>query len=266
MKCITSHENPFFKRLIKLEKSAKQRKVEGLAVLDGVHLIDSYWTALGPPKFLIVGESGCERTEIRHLLTQGEKDAVSIFVLNDVLFSKVSSVKTSTFILAIIAIPKPSEITSKNKNKNSCALLEAIQDPGNLGSMLRSAAAAKVNDIYLSGDCVDAWSPKVLRAAMGAHFLLRIYEKENIAKAIHAFHGKVVAVTLKTEKNLYQTKLTGQIAFVFGNEGTGLSDEILKNVSEQITIPMSNGVESLNVAVAAAVCFFEKMRQDKKET
>ena len=115
-------------------------------------------------------------------------------------------------------------------------LLEAIQDPGNLGSILRSAAAAGASDVYLSDGCADAWSPKTLRAAMGAHFLLRIHEQSNLPTVAQAFRGKVIATLLKAETSLYQTQLTGPIAFVFGNEGVGLSKLVLQTCSEQISI------------------------------
>ncbi len=96
---------------------------------------------------------------------------------------------------------------------------------------------------------------------MGAHFLLRIYEQSNLVKVVQEFKGKVIATTLKTNNSLYKTHLTGPIAFVFGNEGIGLSDVVRQAANEQVTIPMVDGAESLNVAAAAAICFFERVRQ-----
>jgi RNA methyltransferase, TrmH family len=144
-------------------------------------------------------------------------------------------------------------------------LLEAIQDPGNFGSILRSAAAAGAGAVYLSHGCADPWSPKTLRAAMGAHFLLPIYEQSNLAEVARIFKGKVIASTPDAKNTLYQTRLAGPVALVFGNEGAGLSEALLQACGERVRIPMHGGTESLNVAAAAAVCFFERVRQRKAD-
>ncbi|TDI72791.1 MAG: RNA methyltransferase [Betaproteobacteria bacterium] len=262
MECITSRKNPIFKRLVKLEESTKKRRVCGLTILDGAHLINSYYAKLGVPKCLISNESGCKNKEIKQLLILEESEAVDVFVLSDALFHEISPVKTPTGIIALVDIPNPRDIPVR-KSERFCVLLESIQDPGNLGSILRSAAVAGVCDAYLSEGCADAWSPKTLRAAMGAHFMLRIYEQSNLVKVIQKFKGKVIATTLKTNKSLYKTHLSGPIAFAFGNEGIGLSDVVRQAASEQVAIPMVNKTESLNVAAAAAICLFEKVRQNQ---
>lgn len=266
MKFITSRDNPLFRQLIKLEDSARQRKTFGLTLLDGIHLVNAYHTALGAPKSLIVSETGCENIEIKRCLAGwGTGGDANVIVLSDTLFREASPVKTPTGIMALISIPPAASIPVHKDERDDpfCVLLEAIQDPGNLGSILRSAAAAGASDIYLSDDCADAWSPKTLRAAMGAHFLLRIYERSDLAAVACAFRGKVIATTLKAKTSLYQTRLTGSIAFVFGNEGMGLSEALLQAAGERISIPMQDGTESLNAAAAAAICFFERVRQVK---
>jgi RNA methyltransferase, TrmH family len=264
MKVITSRDNPFFRQLLKLEKSSRQRKAASLTLLDGAHLISAYKLALGRPKCVIVSESKCENGEIKILLAgQGMGTDSDVVVLSDALFREISPVKTPTGIMALVPIPLPSAISGRKSKKGESfyVLLEAIQDPGNLGSILRSAAAASASDIYLSDGCADAWSPKTLRAAMGAHFLLRIHERSDLTAVARAFSGTVIATSLKSKISLYQTCLTGPIALVLGNEGMGLSEAVLQTVSAQISIPMPGGTESLNAAAAAAVCFFERVRQ-----
>lgn len=261
MQFITSREHILFKQLIKLEKSSRQRRSDGLTLLDGVHLIQAHHASQKVPLKLIVSESGYKHVEIKHLLSKFSHHAeISIVMFSDALFRQASPVKTPTGILALIAIPS-SEANDVDNDVVFCALLETIQDPGNLGSILRSAAAAGVSDVYLSNDCVDAWSPKTLRAAMGAHFSLTIHEQCNLVQVARQFCGKVIATTLQANQHLYQTDLNGPVAFVFGNEGAGLSSELLHAVSEQVKIPMPGNTESLNAAAAAAVCFFEKVRQ-----
>jgi TrmH family RNA methyltransferase len=277
VKFITSRDNAFFKRLIKLAGATKERKARGLTLLDGVHLISAYHHALGPPESLIVSQSGDADPEIKQLLAeQGARTDVEVVMLPDSLFREISPVKTPTGIMALVpislpALPLPASVSTSvpatiplqtdEAGEPFWVLLEAIQDPGNLGSILRSAAAAGASDVYLSECCADAWSPKTLRAAMGAHFLLRIHEQSELAGVARAFGGRVIATTLKAETSLYRTSLRGPVAFVFGNEGMGLSDALLQASAEQISIPMPGGTESLNAAAAAAICFFEKVRQ-----
>ncbi|MEO8992318.1 MAG: RNA methyltransferase [Nitrosospira sp.] len=271
MKFITSRDNPFFKKMIKLTGSAQQRRATGLTLLDGVHLVAAYHIALGQPEVLILSESGRESAEIKRLLDEWKpRESLSVVVLGDSLFREVSPVKTPTGIMALARIPSAETIlihkpvkdkNERGRNKSFCVLLEAMQDAGNVGSILRSAAAAGATDIYLSNDCTDAWSPKTLRAAMGAHFLLHIHEQSNLLEVARAFRGKVIGSNLRAKNSLFQIELTGSIMLVFGNEGVGLSDAVLQVITEEISIPMPGGMESLNVAAAAAVCFFERVRQ-----
>jgi TrmH family RNA methyltransferase len=277
MKFITSRDNPTFKELVKLQESARQRQIAGLTLLDGIHLVEAYF-ALGEPERLVVSETGLENPEIRFLLEKATKvtqmtkggganrEAIAI-VLADSLFREVSTVKTATGLMAVVPIPSPEAIPVQKRGQAESfwVLLEAIQDPGNVGSILRSAAAAGASDVYLSNGCADAWAPKTLRAAMGAHFLVRIHEGASLAEIARAFRGKVIASILGAKKSLYQMRLTGSVAFVFGNEGSGLSDALLQVAHERITIPMPGSAESLNAAAAAAVCFFERVRQMEME-
>ena len=261
MQPITSRDNPFFKQLVKLGKFARQRKINGQTLLDGMHLIQSYYDAeLGTPTSLIISESAVKSSEILHFLENiTSEQGTKKIVLSDALFLQVSPVKTPTGILALISIPKIN--THSNAENAFCVMLEAIQDPGNLGSILRSAAAAGVNDVYLSSNCTDVWSPKTLRAAMGAHFLLRLHEHSNLIAIAQKLHGKIITTSLQAKKSLYQTSLIGPVTFIFGNEGTGLSADLSLVASEQIIIPMLGKTESLNVSAAAAVCLFERVRQ-----
>jgi TrmH family RNA methyltransferase len=265
VKLISSRDNAFFKQLVKLSGSAQQRRAAGLTLLDGVHLIRSYRLALGqPPKNLLVSESGCQNEEIKQLLSEErDKEAeneTAVIVLSDALFRAISPVKTPGGVMALVAIPKRQALPEREED-SFWVLLEAIQDPGNLGSILRSAVGAGVSNIYLSDGCADAWSPKTLRAAMGAHFLIRIHEQSDLGVVARGFNGKVIATSLKAKNSLYQTRLAGPVAFIFGNEGMGLSDTLLQAASDRIVIPMPGGTESLNAAAAAAVCFFERVRQ-----
>ncbi len=232
-----------------------------LTLLDGLHLVHAYRSAIGMPKMLIISQSNHLSQEIKNFLDVLKRDShqPDTVTLNDTLFQKLSPVKSPTGIMALISTPESNVVS--NPLPEFSILLEAIQDPGNLGSILRTAAAAGVSDIYLSTECADAWSPKTLRAAMGAHFQLTLHEQSNLEEVAQQFSGQLIATTPLCKKSLYQLDLTTPTAFVFGNEGVGLSNELLQVIDEQIKIPMLGETESLNAAAAAAICLFERVRQ-----
>jgi len=263
MHLVTSREHSLFKKLRRLQQASRQRHDEGKALLDGVHLLQSCLAAGNIPELLIVSESGYRRAEISQLLgsiteVSGKIDCM---MLSDALFNQLSPVKTPVGVMALIHIPRYIQPSGFHEN-SFCILLETIQDPGNLGSILRSAAAAGVQNVFLSTGCVDGWSPKVLRAGMGAHFSLEIHENVDLVQIAHRFNGNIVATTLTAVDSIYRTDLRGPAMFIFGNEGGGVSEALLKVVHKHVTIPMPGCAESLNVAAAAAICLFEKVRQE----
>lgn len=254
MKFISSRENPFFKNLRKLSGSARHRREAGKTLLDGGHLFQAYRQAGGVPDALVLSQSGVERDEAR---AAAEGWGGETIVLPDGMFAELSPVKTPTGLLALINAP----FAVAEKAPEFGVLLEDIQDPGNLGTILRSAAAAGCGNAFLSPACADAWSPKVLRAGMGAHFVLRIHEGADLAAVAGEFPGMVLAASLDADHPLYELDLTGSVALIVGNEGAGISSELMAAASHRVKIPMPGAVESLNAAAAAAVCLFERVRQ-----
>lgn len=259
MKHVTSRDNPFFKNLLKLAESARERKKQGLTLIDGVHLIQVYWQRYGLPRTLAVSDSGLQNREIAALLKKMSAEAQ--IILADGLFKEISPVVAPIGIIALVPTPQP---TMPPAQLQLCLMCDAIQDPGNLGSMLRSAAAAGVKDVFLAKGCAFAWSPRVVRAGMGAHFLLSLHEGCDLAALVQDFRGKVVATSPGAETSLFDADLRGPLALLIGNEGAGLPDELLALATQQVKIPMPGDVESLNVAAAAAVCLFEIVRQTRK--
>ena len=255
MKLITSRDNPFFKELLKLSGSARQRDKTGQTLLDGAHLLAAYLDSGQIPQHLLLNAAAIRDGEIAALLARLKQ--VPHTQLDGKLFAELSELKTPTAILAQIAIPE-ARLLSPSR---FALLLEDIQDPGNLGSMLRSAAAAGCDTVFLSPQCADAWSPKVLRAAMGGHFALNICEQQDLLGVAKTFPGTLLATSLQAARSLYNCDLRGDVAFMVGNEGAGLSDELSRLASGRITIPMPGRIESLNAAAATAICLFEAVRQ-----
>ncbi|MDP4029094.1 MAG: RNA methyltransferase [Gallionella sp.] len=256
MKHIQSRDNPFFKELVKLADSARQRGKANQTLLDGAHLLAAYLGSGKQPQHILLDAAALHDEEIAALLKRAAD--VPITQLDDRLFAELSELKTPTGILALIDIPQPAGTIADNR---FALLLEDIQDPGNLGSMLRSAAAAGCDAVFLSTGCADAWSPKVLRAAMGGHFVLDIHERQDLSGVAKAFTGTLLAASLQASRSLYDCDLRGKVALLIGNEGAGLSDGLLNLATQAITIPMPGKIESLNAAAATAICLFEVVRQ-----
>jgi RNA methyltransferase, TrmH family len=272
MKTIRSRDNAFVKQLIGLAHSSRERKKAGLTVLDGIHLARAYVDAVGAPVAVAVAESALGEAEIANWLksftaTHGDS---AVNVLSDALIAQASSLDSPSALLAIVTTP---EARATPQNASAVLLLEDVQDPGNVGSMLRTAAAAGVREVVLSKTSAFAWSPKVLRAAQGAHFVLNIAEGVDALSFVADFAGQTVAMVprLASSKpvsasvsafvSLYACDLRKPTAILIGNEGAGLSSALIKAATLKATIPMPGQVESLNAAASAAIALFELVRQ-----
>ena len=256
MKTITSRDNPLFKQLLKLAQSSRERKKSRETLIEGIHLVQTYRQAMGLPKTLVISAGAVRHREVGTLIAQCKPLVPT--VLSDPLFHELSTLDTPVGIIAQIETPAAASVPI---DMDCCVVLEDIQDPGNLGSILRSAAAASVRYAVLSKGCVFAWSPRVIRAAMGAHFLLTIYEQQDLFGVLETFKGKKIATALRAKTPLYDADLRGPIALMIGNEGAGLSPALMSVADTAVSIPMPGKMESLNVAAAAAICLFERVRQ-----
>lgn len=248
---ITSRSNPVYRDVKALAEDKRVRRESGQTLLDGVHLMQ------------VAHAAGAQFNRIVAVPTAAGDlaawldacpDAEGVIVEAD-LYRALAPTKTPTGIMAVVTIPQPRE-----RLPELAVLLEEIQDPGNLGALIRCAAAAGVQAVYLSPGCSEAWSPKALRGGQGAQFLVDVHEQADLAEVARSLHGPCYAAVLARAPSLYTLDLKGPCAFAFGNEGAGLGDALL-GVCQPFTIPMPGGTESLNVAAAAAVCLFERVRQ-----
>jgi TrmH family RNA methyltransferase len=255
-KRVTSRENAVYKALARLAGSSRARRESRAAILDGPHLVAAFRASGGTAETLVVSESGHARGEIRALFD--ETPARVRVLLADRLFDSLAQVATPTGILAVVTAPGPQTLPAVLE---TCLLLEGIQDPGNLGSILRTAAAASVRQLFLAPGCAFAWSPKVLRAGQGAHFGLSIHEGAPLVALADRFQGQVVATDPRASASVFELELTGPVAWVLGGEGGGVSPELAAHATVRARVPMPGTAESLNVAAVAAICLFEQVRQ-----
>lgn len=203
-------------------------------------------------------ESATEQQESAAIIKSCEDMQIPGILLSEAKFRAISSVENGVGVMFVVDMP---ELIAPEVLSTSALLLEGVQDPGNMGTILRTAAAAGVTEVYVSGGSVAAWSPKVLRAGMGAHYMLRIYENCDLAELIAGSTVPVLATSLGATQSIYDKDLSGETAWLFGSEGDGVSSELLALSVQQVVIPQNPDVESLNIAAAVAVCLFEQVRQ-----
>jgi RNA methyltransferase, TrmH family len=247
MTVIKSRDNPRVKRWANLVTDAKARRTEGRVIIEGPHLVAEVMQAGIKPLALIVSESGLQREEIRKII--GRRGPV---VLGDHIFGIVADAETPPGIAAEIAIPGPKADSSRHS-----VFLEGVQDPSNVGAILRTAAAFGVGEVVLDRGCADPWSPKVLRAGMGAHFKLGLRQVPQLRSELKDFAGTLLCTIPKEGQPLRQAPLDGRLGWIFGAEGKGVSPETGALAGVRITIPMAPGTESINVAATAAICLCE---------
>jgi TrmH family RNA methyltransferase len=251
---ISSRDNPIFKRLKKLAESTRARRESQMTLLDGEHLLAAYLDAGGQPHTLVRAVSfDAERFQQLAARCSHAKR----IQLPDALFAELAPVATPTGVLAEaawLALASPAATPL-------AIALEDIQDPGNLGSMLRTAAAAGATLAVLSKGCHDPWSPKALRGGQGAQFVLPMQLDADVPAWLAAFAGQSVALTLGEARDFYAEDYAGPTVLAVGNEGAGLSAAAAQAARLRVQIPMPGRVESLNASAALAAALFEVVRQ-----
>jgi TrmH family RNA methyltransferase len=259
LRVVASASNARYRRLLALVGSSRERARAGVVVLEGVHLLQAWAGRFGrdaEPVEVFVARRGLADPEIGSWAMRYRRQAV---VLEDRLFDRASSVEHGAGLLAIVALPAAS---LPGQLDDDAVYLDRLQDPGNVGSVLRSCAAAGVRRVLCAAGTAACWSPKVLRAAMGAHFGLEIHEGVEAAELRARCRVEPMATDAGAARSLYDADLRAPVLWLFGNEGQGL-DPALKawTRARRVSIPQTEAVESLNVGVAAALCLYEQWRQ-----
>jgi len=251
MTVLRSRDNPRLRRWTRLAADPRERRREGCALIEGPHLIAACLVAGVKPEALILSESGAGRAEMAQLV---QRSGATATILADKLFAALADAESPQGIAAEIRLPP--EVISIEAAAG-CVLLDGVQDAGNVGAILRSAAAFGVPVAVLGPGCADAWSPKVLRAAMGAHFSIGLRRSDDLASDLERFGGRIAVAVPRGGVPLRDADLAGRIGWIFGAEGQGVSAALASRAALKVSIPMRPGAESLNVAAAAAICFHE---------
>lgn len=256
---ITSSSNNQIKNMLQLKKKAKERNRQDVFLVEGIKMFREV------PKDRLqkvyVSGSFYEKAQHRELL-----DRVEFEVVSDAVFDSISDTKTPQGIICVVKQfhYRPEDLLQGEAP--FCMVLENLQDPGNLGTILRTAEGAGVTGILMSSDCVDIYNPKVIRSTMGSVYRMPFFYTEDLHGVLREWKERGIrlyAAHLRGQGTYDEEDYRKPTAFLIGNESQGLTDETAKLADHYIRIPMSGRVESLNAAVASAVLMYETRRQRK---
>ncbi len=249
---ISSRDNPLLVRLRKLAQDATAYRKQGQVWLEGDHLCSALVQRGGSAAQAVVSDSGWQDRRLRQLASH----AARVAVVPDALFAGISGLESPAAIGFALDLPAAPALLPSVPT----VVLDRLQDAGNVGSILRSASAFGFVQVLALKGTVALWSPKVLRAGMGAHFGLHLVEGLGDAD-LAALQLPMLATSSHASADVSRVALPSPCAWVLGHEGQGVSDALLARCALQLRIPQPGGEESLNVAAAAAVCLYESARQ-----
>jgi RNA methyltransferase, TrmH family len=247
LSALRSRDNPQVKRWARLARESRLRRSESRALIEGPHLLEALLSRQLKPSAILATEAALADAEIASLVA---RSGIAPVVLSATAFKAIVDVETPQGLAAEIAIPSI-------RREGPRVFLEGVQDAGNVGAIVRSAAAFGAGAVILDRACADPWSPKVLRAGMGGHFALQVLQVDSLESALESFPGTLVCTVARGGEPLRKAGLSGKIGWVFGSEGRGVSSRVENQCGMKINIPLAPGTESLNVAAAAAICLYE---------
>jgi TrmH family RNA methyltransferase len=256
MKSIRSAANPTFRDWLKLATHPRQVRAQRLTLAEGAHVCEALLEARWPLHAAIVraGAGGGERDA---LLARLGAAGVPLFELAAALYDALGLVEYGIGLAVVLSVPAPATAALTG----DALYLDGLQDPGNVGALLRVAAAAGVRHVLASGQTAALWAPKVMRAAQGAHLRLDLREQVDVA-SLTASSLHWIGTDLSAGTSLWDARWPATaVGWVVGAEGQGATAEALAACRQRVRIPLARGVESLNVATAAAVCLFERSRR-----
>lgn len=259
MQLITSKDNEIIKNIKKL-KDKKYRNEQKEFIIEGIKLIEEAIEENVKIKMIVVCE-GCveEGTIEQKLLYQIAK--YNCIYVSEKIFSSITDVKTPQGMLAVIEMENSEE--KIRYDEDIIFVLDGIQDPGNLGTILRTIDSVGLTQVIVSKDTVDAYNPKVVRSTMGAIFRVKVIESQDLVRTMRNLKKhkyEIVATSLDTNDSIYDIDYNKKV-IVIGNEANGVSKEILSIADEKTKIPMLGKTESLNAAVATSVIAYEYVRR-----
>jgi TrmH family RNA methyltransferase len=252
VRAIASRDNPLLVRLRKLAADPAAHRKLGEVWIEGEHLCSAFVQRGGAAVQAVITEEGWQTPALRELASR----AASVAVLPAALMAGLSTLESPAPLGFTLPWAGPGELDADAPS----VVLDRLQDAGNVGNILRSASAFGFTQVIAIKGTAALWSPKVLRAGMGAHFALKLVEVATDA-ALTALQVPLLATSSHADRAIHEAALPWPCAWVMGHEGQGVSPALMQRCSEALRIPQPGGEESLNVAAAAAVCLYESARQ-----
>jgi len=249
---VTSRDNPALVRLRRLSTDAGGYRKTGSVWIEGDHLLRAALQRGWKPQLVVLTEAAMQDASLSALA----EAAMRALVVPAALFKGLSGLESPAQIGAELTLPEAPAIDANAAS----VVLDRLQDAGNVGAILRSAAAFGVRQVLALKGTAALWSPKVVRAGQGAHFGLRLIEGLTVAD-LAALRVPLVATSSHESQPLHRVELPSPCAWVMGHEGQGVSDELMGRCALRVGIPQPGGEESLNVAAAAAICLYESERR-----
>lgn len=256
---IESKDNNLYKETKKL-KDKRGRNKSSKYIIEGFRLVEEAFKAALPIEYIFVTKEAEDKVD--EYLGKYNLDNVKLYGLKEILLNDLCSTEKPQGIVAVVKMNN----AKLNLQGNFYLLCDKLQDPGNLGTIIRTAHAAGVDGIILSKGTVDIYNDKVIRATMGSMFHIPIiFDDENntVVKTLLEKGFSLLATSLEGDKDFFEEDLSGKVIISVGNEGNGVSEEIYELADKKVKIPMPGGAESLNVAIATSVILYEKVRQNR---
>ena len=263
MQQITSKENKIIKHIIKL-KEKKYRKEYNEYIIEGAKIVQEAIQEKAKIKQIIISENAINTDLMQNHLKE-ELQKIDYIQVPSKIFKLISEVEKPQGILAIIEKEKQEE--NIDVNQDIILALDDLQDPGNLGTIIRTADSVGLKQILISKGTTEAYNPKVIRSTMGAIFRVKIIECENLKetlKRLQKNNFKIMVTDLNTDKSIYDIKLQKKV-IIIGNEANGVSEEIKNIADTRAIIPMFGKTEILNASIATGVILYEYVRQKLQE-
>ncbi len=246
-------------------KRKRFREKEGRFVIEGVNFVEEALESGIKLDFLVCTERGLQREKCRALLEYQREAGIPIYLVDEGVFAKLAETETPQGVLAVVKKPVWAEDKALEREKGIWVVLDAIQDPGNLGTIVRTAEAVGAEAVFLGEGSVDLYNPKALRATMGSVFRVPTFSRVNLQALLDRMKKSgvfVVAADPHAQQVYYDADLRHlRVAVVVGNEGRGISSHLRELSDIRVKIPLEGKVESLNAAVASALILFEIKRQ-----
>lgn len=256
---IESRENNIFKEIRKLRERKNRNKLSKF-IIEGFRLVEEAFISNVPIDYILVSESAKEKVSDYNIDT----DSVKCYEVPDSLMKDLVFTDSPQGIAAVIHI-QDKKIT---EDGSFYLLCDKVQDPGNMGTIIRTADAAGADGIILTKGTVDIYNEKVIRSTMGSIFHIPIFYDNDLSetKKLKSEGFKIIVTSLEAENNFFDEKLDGKIILTVGNEGNGVSSDILALADTKVKIPMAGKAESLNVSIASGIIMYERVRQQNNKT